>query len=81
MNAIKLDTMIDDQVVKALPGLSPLLGRRVELIALETTGPAAPAGKITVDQLLASRVPVHPGSGPLTQEALDRAIAEGALGR
>ena len=81
MNAIKIDAMIDEEVVKAIPGLSPLLGRRVELIARETTRPAAPAGKLTVDQLLASRVQVPHGSGPITQEGLDRAVAEGALGR
>jgi hypothetical protein len=81
MNAIKVDTMIDDAVVKAIPALLPLLGRQVELIALDAAPAAVPERKLTVDELLASRIELPPGVGPLTLEDMERAIAEGALGR
>jgi hypothetical protein len=81
MNAIKIDTTIDEAVVRAIPALVPLLGKHVELIALETAPDAGPEHELTVDELLASRIKLPPGVGPLTQEDIDRAIAEGALGR
>ena len=37
--------------------------------------------KLTVDELLALRIKLPPGVGPLSPEAIERAIAEGALGR
>ena len=36
--------------------------------------------KLTVDELLASRIKLPPGVGPLSLEDMERAIAEGALG-
>lgn len=36
MNAIKLETTISEEMARALPELRPLLGKRVELIALES---------------------------------------------
>jgi hypothetical protein len=81
MNAIKIDTTIDEAAARAFPALRPLLGRRVELIALEAPPPPAPERKLTVDELLASRIKLAPEFGPLSLEDMDRAIAEGALGR
>lgn len=81
MNAIKVDTLIDEAVVKAIPALSPLLGRHVELIALDPAVDTSPPRKVTVDQLLAARIKLPPGAGPISQDDIDRAIAEGALGR
>ena len=81
MKAIKVDAMIDDDVVRVIPALSPMLGKHVELIALDTATGTAPVAKLTVDELLASRIKPPPGLGPIDQEAIDRAIAEGALGR
>lgn len=79
MNAIKVDTTIDEAVARAIPALRPLLGKRVELIALDIAPP--PEHKLTVDELLASRIKLPPEVGPLSLEDMDRAIAEGALGR
>lgn len=81
MKAIKIDTTIDEAVARALPALRPLLGKRVELIALDA-GPAPGSERaLTVDELLASRIKLPPGIGPLSLEDMERAIAEGALGR
>lgn len=84
MNAIKVDTTIDEAVARAIPALRPLLGKHVELIALSALEPApepAPLRKLTVDELLASRIKLPPGVGPLSLDDIERAIAEGALGR
>lgn len=81
MNAIKVDTTIDEAVARAIPALRPLLGRHVELIALDSTPAPASARKLTADELLASRIKLPPGVGPLSLEDMERAIAEGALGR
>ena len=80
MNAIKIDALIDEAVVRVIPALSPLLGRHVELIALDAATPT-PSGRVTVDELLSSRIKPPPGSAALSQEDIDRAIAEGACGR
>lgn len=81
MHAIKIDTTIDEAAARAIPALRPLLGRHVELIALEAAPSSPPERKLTVDELLAARIKLPPGFGPVSQEDIDRAIAEGALGR
>lgn len=81
MHAIKVETTIDEAVAGAIPALRPLLGRRVELIALDAAPALAPERKLTVDELLASRIKPPPGVGPVSLEDMERAIAEGALGR
>lgn len=81
MNAIKVDTTIDEAIARAIPALRPLLGKHVELIALEAAAAPVPERKLTVDELLASRIKLPSGVGPLSLEDMERAIAEGALGR
>ncbi len=81
MNAIKVDTTIDENLARAVPALRPLLGRRVELIALETESTAMPRRTLAVDELLASRIKRSPGSPPVSLDDMERAIADGALGR
>ncbi|WP_437720392.1 hypothetical protein [Sorangium sp. So ce861] len=81
MNAIKVDTTIDEAVASAIPALRPLLGKHVELIAIEAPPAPAPERKLTVDELLTSRIKLPPGVGPLSLEDMERAIAEGALGQ
>ena len=44
MNAIKIDTMINETVARAIQALRPLLGKQVEIIAFE----AAPADRKSV---------------------------------
>jgi hypothetical protein len=80
-NAIRVDTVVDEAVARALPALRALLGKQVELIAIDTT-PAPPSGrKITVDELPAARIKPPPGFGRLSEEDIELAIAQGALGR
>lgn len=81
MHAIKVDTTIDEAVVRAIPALRPLLGRQVELIALDAAPAPALEQKGTVEELLASRIKPPAGVGPVSLEDMDRAIAEGASGR
>ena len=81
MSAIQVDTTIDEAVARAIPALRPLLGKHVHLIALDAA-PAQPAArKLSVDELLASRIRLSPAVGPLSLEDIEHAIAEGALGR
>ena len=81
VNAIKVDTTIDEAVARAIPALRPLLGKHVELIALDTAPGLPPEGKLSVGELLDSRIKLPQGVGPLSEEDIERAIAEGALGR
>jgi predicted component of type VI protein secretion system len=81
MNAIKVDTTIDEAIARAIPALRPLLGTRVELIALQTEAVDAPRCKLTVDEFLAGRLERPEGVAPVTLEAMARAIIEGAVGR
>lgn len=81
MNAIKVETTVDEATARAIPALRPLLGRRVELIALHTEGEAAQAPKrLTLDELLAARLTPPPGVGPVTLEDMEKAIEKGATG-
>lgn len=81
MKAIKVDTTIDEAVARAIPALRPLLGKRVELIALDAASALVSDRALTIDELMASRIKLPPGVGPLSLEDMERAIAEGALGR
>lgn len=78
MNAIRIDTTIDEAVARAIPALRPLLGRHVELIALDVATPRAPA--LTVDEFLAKRIKLPGGLTPVSLDDMERAIEEGALG-
>ncbi|WP_437983933.1 hypothetical protein [Sorangium sp. So ce117] len=46
MEALKIHVVVDESVVRALPGLSPLRGQRVELIALGEAQPPSPAAPV-----------------------------------
>jgi hypothetical protein len=70
------DTTIDEAVARVSPALRLLLGNRVELIAREAAPALAPERKLTVDELLASRIKPPLGIGPLYLENMERAIAE-----
>lgn len=80
MNAIKVDTTIDEAITQALPALRPLLGMRVELIALQTGPAEPPRRKLTLKEFLASRLERPEGVAPVALDDMERAIAEGALG-
>lgn len=77
VNAIKVETTIDEAAAKAIPALRPLLGKRVELIVLQAEGGSVPPPR---DELLARRIDAPPGAPPLTDDDIQRAIVQGALG-
>lgn len=82
MIAIKVETTIDEPTARALPALRPLIGRRVEIIALQTENEREepPERRLTVEEFLAARLTPSPGIGPISLEAIERAIEEGASG-
>jgi hypothetical protein len=78
MNAIRIDTTINEAVAREIPALRPLLGRRVELIALEAeVAPSVPRRKVTAEELLTARIKLPPGVGPITLDDIERGIIEG----
>jgi hypothetical protein len=82
MHAIKIATTVDEATAQAIPALRPLLGKRVELIALqsETEGPSPDEPKLTVDELLAARLTPPSGVGPISLGDMEEAIKKGATG-
>ncbi|MCU0241292.1 MAG: hypothetical protein MUF51_02585 [Vicinamibacteria bacterium] len=81
MNAVKVDVTVDDVLARALPSLRPLLGRRVELIAIEAEASSKQAmrPRLSFDDFLA-RCPERPkGVQPVTIEDMDQAIIKEAL--
>ncbi len=78
MNAIKFETTVDETVAGAMPNLRPMLGRRVEVIALEAE--SASAQRITLDEFLAHRLKRPADVEPVTLEDIESAIGHGALG-
>jgi hypothetical protein len=71
MNAIKVDTTIDEAVALAIPALRPLLGRHVEIIALDAAPARTPERKLTLDELVASRIRLPHGIAPLFAGGID----------
>lgn len=82
VTAIKVETTIDETTARAIPELRPLLGRRVEIIARQTESERQghPERKLTIDEFFAARLIPPPGIGPISLEAMERAIEEGASG-
>ncbi len=81
MDAIKVETTVDEAAANAIPALRPLLGKRVELIALTTdvSPDEAARTRLTFDTLLERRIDAPVGAPPLTDADIQRAIVAGAL--
>ncbi len=80
MNAIKVETTVDEATARAIPALRPLLGQRVELIALQTEPTEQPQRKrISLDASLTQRLTAPPGIR-LSLEDMESAIEKGAAG-
>ncbi len=75
MNATKFETTIDEPAAKAMPALRPFVGKRVELIVLETT--ATKKKRKTLDDIVP--IKLAPGVGPITLDDMEEGIKEGAL--
>lgn len=82
MKAIKVETTVDEATALAIPALRPLLGQRVELIALQTEGEPTPAPprRLTLDELLAARLTPRAGVSPTSFADMEKAIERGATG-
>lgn len=82
VNAIRIETTVDEATARAIPALRPLLGQRVELIALQTEGEPtlASARNHTLDELLAARLTPRAGVGPISLGDMEKAIEKGATG-
>ena len=78
MNAIKVETTVDEATARAIPALWPLLGKRVELIAVQSETEPVPQRKYTLDELLAERLIPPPGIGPVSIADMEKAI-DGAI--
>lgn len=78
MHALKFETTVDETVADAIPQLRPMLGRRVELIALAPPSVAEPA-QLTFDAFLSRRLKRPAGVPPVTLEDMEGAIARGSM--
>ena len=81
MDAVRVSTLVDSGVVTAIPALRPFLGRKVELIALETEPQFKPQENtsMSLDEFIATRPKWPADRPPITLDEMDRAIAQGAL--
>lgn len=81
MNPIKVRTTVDEATAAAIPAFRPLLGKRVDLIALQAEPEPAKtaARKLTLDDLLSRRIDAPVGAKPLTDDDIQRAIIASAL--
>ncbi len=81
VNPIKVQTTVDEATAAAIPAFRPLLGKHVELIALQAEAEPAKITerKLTLDELLARRIDAPTGAAPLTDDDIQRAIITGAL--
>jgi len=80
MSAITVDTTVNEPLVRAIPELRPLFGKPVRLIAEEVKGADVPA--MSWEEFLQNhQLQRPPGTRPVSVEDMERAIAEGALGR
>jgi hypothetical protein len=80
--ALQLETVVDEGVVDALPALKPLLGHRVQMIALAIEPPMRRDAddKISVEEFLEHRLKRPAGMRTVSLEEMERAIIRGALG-
>jgi hypothetical protein len=92
--AFQVETQVDQALVDAIPGLKPLLGHRVQVIALDLEASKTPGGvgrpddadakaqppaNLTLEAFLATRPAWPKDRPPLTLEEMEEGIARGAL--
>ncbi len=77
---VKVELVVEERLVRALPALRPLLGRNVQLVAVEADRETE-LERISFDTYLLRRRLSRPsGVAPVSLEDMDQAIAEGAAG-
>lgn len=77
---VRVHVSKDHQVQVTLPSDFPLGEVDVIVIEAPPDTPVRHDRRLTVDELLASRLAPPPGVGPVTLGDMERAIAEGASG-
>ncbi len=76
---IKFETTIDENIVEVMPKLRPLLGQRVEVIAVKSAQAGSKKKTRSLDEFLTHRLKRPDGMDPVTFEDMERAIAKGSL--
>ena len=82
MQALRIDTTVNTALVTAVPALAPLLGHKVEMIALDrgANQETQLAQKtISFDEFLKHRLIRPKEVTPVTVEAMNNAIAKGIV--
>jgi hypothetical protein len=81
MDAVRINTLVDNCVVTAIPALRPFLGHKVELIALDAEPQLEQQKKtsMSLDEFIATRPKWPANHPPITLEEMDQAIVQGAL--
>jgi hypothetical protein len=74
MDAVRVNTLINDSVITAIPALRPFLGRKVELIALDAEPHAKQkeSDSISLDKFIATRPKWPSDRPPIALEDMDR---------
>lgn len=80
MNAIRFETTIDETVAGALPELRPLIGRRVEVVVLDSVSEPTEKRHFSFDEFLEKRLKRPAGVEPVTLEDMEQAIGQGPVG-
>ena len=82
-HALNIQTLVDQAVIDAIPALRPLLGHKVQMIALDLDSASVsepePIAQVTFQQFVSQRLHRPPNMAPVTLEAMDEAIVRGAL--
>ena len=79
--AVQIQTIINEAMVNDIPDLQPLLGHRVQMIALdlEPTEVDHEEQKISFEQFLATRPEWPKDKPPVTLDEMEEAIIQGAI--
>ncbi len=79
--AVRIETVVNEEMVRDMPDLRPLLGHRVQMIALdlESTKISQDEKKISFDEFLKHRLKRPEGIKPVTLEDMEAAIIKGAI--
>lgn len=78
---VQIQTVINEEMVKDFPDLKPLLGHRVQMIAVDLESSVVPQDekKISFDDFLKHRLKRPEGVKPVTLEDMEAAIIKGAI--
>jgi len=78
MQAVRINTTINADMVRAVPELLPMMGCSVELIALNITPEPQQNSPLSFDELLQHRLERPEQVDPVSLDDMELAIATGA---